>query len=128
MDDHHGGVALDIADFQDQRCMVRADDHREPITHIPGANGIAIGVQDLIGRQAVLQRLLRDDGLYHHSKLTCHGCAVQPSMPKPTGERRSELLNHPTEWPMIKLWPWWNRRISKNGRTVQIVAHKPPTW
>lgn len=55
MHDHRSRVTFDITDFEDDRCMIRSDHHRETLTKIPDADGISVRVEDLFTTQAVLE-------------------------------------------------------------------------
>ena len=42
-----------------------------PISHVPGPDGVVIGVKDVSLAQAVLQRRSGNDRIVHRSKVTC---------------------------------------------------------
>ena len=56
MDDHHGQVGFDVADFEDECGPVGADHHGEPVAEVPDPQRVALGVQDVLAAQAVLER------------------------------------------------------------------------
>lgn len=61
VDDDDGGGALDVADLQDDGGSVRSDEHRAPIAEVPCSDWMSVGVQDVVLRQAVRERGLRDE-------------------------------------------------------------------
>ena len=51
--------------------MVGSQEHGETISHVPGPDGVVIGVKDVGLAQAVLQRRSGNDRIVHRSKVTC---------------------------------------------------------
>ena len=71
MDDDDCGDALNLANLENKGSPVGSQEHGETISHIPGSDGVVIGVKDVGLAQAVLQRRSGNDRIVHRSKVTC---------------------------------------------------------
>lgn len=56
MDHDLGLLAVHVANLQDDRGLVGADDHGEPIAQVPDPDRVAVGVKDVLLVQSVLDR------------------------------------------------------------------------
>ena len=56
MDDDDCGDALNLANPENKGSPVGSQEHGETISHVPGPDGVVIGVKDVGLAQAVLQR------------------------------------------------------------------------
>ena len=52
VDDDDGGVAVDVADLEDDGGGVGADHHGEAVPEVPHAQRVAVGVEDLLQMRA----------------------------------------------------------------------------
>ncbi len=64
-------LTFDVPDLKNDGRRVGADHHGEPVPEIPHPDGVAVGVQDLVFAQPVLERGSGDDRLTYITKLTC---------------------------------------------------------
>lgn len=64
-------VAIDMANLQEDRGLIWAHDHGEPVAEVSDPDRVAVGVEDLCFVEAVLERGRGDDWILHCSKLTC---------------------------------------------------------
>ena len=71
VDDDDCGDALNVANLENKGSPVGSQEHGETIAHIPGSDGVVIGVKDVGLAQAVLQRRSGNDRIVHRSKVTC---------------------------------------------------------
>ena len=71
VDDDDCGDALNVANLENKGSPVGSQEHGETISHIPGSDGVVIGVKDVGLAQAVLQRRSGNDRIVHRSKVTC---------------------------------------------------------
>ena len=55
MDDDVHLIAIDITDLQEDRGLVGTHDHGEPVAEIPDPDRVAVGVEDLMFTQAMLE-------------------------------------------------------------------------
>lgn len=49
-------VAIDVSDLQEDRGLVGAHDHGEPVSKVPDPDRVSVGVQDLALVESVLER------------------------------------------------------------------------
>ena len=71
VDDDDRGDALNVANLENKGSSVGSQEHGETISHVPGPDGVVIGVKDVSLAQAVLQRRSGNDRIVHRSKVTC---------------------------------------------------------
>ena len=71
VDDDDCGDALNVANLENKGSAVGSQEHSETISHVPGPDGVVIGVKDVGLAQAVLQRRSGNDRIVHRSKVTC---------------------------------------------------------
>ena len=71
VDDDDCGDALNVANLENKGSSVGSQEHGETISHVPGPDGVVIGVKDVSLAQAVLQRRSGNDRIVHRSKVTC---------------------------------------------------------
>ena len=71
VDDDDCCDALNVANLENKGSPVGSQEHGETISHIPGSDGVVIGVKDVGLAQAVLQRRSGNDRIVHRSKVTC---------------------------------------------------------
>ena len=71
VDDDDCCDALNVANLENKGSPVGSQEHGETISHIPGPDGVVIGVKDVGLAQAVLQRRSGNDRIVHRSKVTC---------------------------------------------------------
>ena len=71
VDDDDHGDALNVANLESKGSSVGSREHGETISHVPGPDGVVIGVKDVSLAQAVLQRRSGNDRIVHRSKITC---------------------------------------------------------
>lgn len=76
MNDDDCALTFDVPDFKDDRRRVGTDHHGETVPEIPNSDGIAVGMEDLVFAQRVLERGPGDDRLIHITKLTCDATSV----------------------------------------------------
>ena len=62
MDDDVGFMAIDVSDFQEDRSLVGAHDHGEPVAEVPDSDRVPVCVEDLGLVESVLERGRREDG------------------------------------------------------------------
>lgn len=71
VDDDDRGDALNVANLENKGSSVGSQEHGETISHVPGPDGVVIGVKDVSLAQTVLQRRSGNDRIVHRSKVTC---------------------------------------------------------
>ena len=71
VDDDDCCDALNVANLENKGSPVGSQEHGETISHVPGPDGVVIGVKDVGLAQAVLQRRSGNDRIVHRSKVTC---------------------------------------------------------
>lgn len=71
VDDDDCGDASNVANLENKGSPVGSQEHGETISHVPGPDGVVIGVKDVGLAQAVLQRRSGNDRIVHRSKVTC---------------------------------------------------------
>ncbi len=71
VDDDDCGDALNVANLENKGSVVGSQEHGETISHVPGPDGVVLGVKDVGLAQAVLQRRSGNDRIVHRSKVTC---------------------------------------------------------
>ena len=71
MDDDDCGYALNVANLENKGSSVGSQEHGETISHVPGPDGVVMGVKDVRLSEAVLQRRSGNDRIVHRSKVTC---------------------------------------------------------
>lgn len=54
MDDDLGLLAVHVANLQEDRGLVGADDHGEPVAQVPDPDRVAVGVKDVLSSSPCL--------------------------------------------------------------------------